>query len=298
MTLTGLRAPTLRTLADAVPEGQAANPGTLAERLAWQSPVHADQADEDLQRYVTGIWWEAHRLGLLTHGTLTRFCRSLLTGDVDAAHRHAEAMLPRSRSCVLLQNDLTAVVTGTPSADLLALLDSAAASESRSGAWTWRFSPASIRAALDAGSTAADLLARIIEVAEGGRVPQTLAYLIDDVARRYGRVQVRPAGCCLCSDDETLLIEILNTRSLQALRLVRLAPTVLASAKPQAETLAALRAAGHAPAGLRADGSLAIEIPQRRRAAPPPTEPDSGDMFPLPRLCDPAEVAQTVLGNR
>ncbi|MFE9202548.1 helicase-associated domain-containing protein [Micromonospora sp. NPDC007230] len=298
MTLTALRALTLRTLAHVLPEGHATDPGTLADRLAWQSPVLTDQADEDLDRYVTGIWREAHQLGLLAHGTATSLCRSLLAGGADAAHRHAQAMLPRSRDTVLLQNDLTAVVTGTPSANLLALLDSTATPESRSGAWTWRFSPASIRAALDAGSTPADLLARIAEVAEGGRVPQTLTYLINDVARRYGRVQVRPAGCCLCSADETLLTEILNTRSLQALHLVRLAPTVLASAKSQAETLAALRAAGHAPAGLRLDGSPAIEIPQRRRTNPSPTEPDTGDMLPLPRLSDPADVARTLLGNR
>ncbi|MEW2383025.1 helicase-associated domain-containing protein [Micromonospora sp. NPDC047707] len=298
MILTGLRALTLRTVVDVLPEGHATDPGTLADRLAWQSPVLTDQADEDLQRYVTGIWREAHRLGLLAHGTATRLCRSLLAGDAEATHRHAQAMLPRSCGTVLLQNDLTAVVTGTPSANLLALLDSAATPESRSGAWTWRFSPASIRSALDAGTTPADLLARITEVAEGGRVPQTLTYLINDVARRYGRVQVRPAGCCLRSDDETLLTEILNTRSLQALHLVRLAPTVLASAKSQAETLATLRAAGHAPAALRLDGSPAIEIPQRRSADPPPTEPDSGDMFPLPRLRDPADVARTLLDNR
>ena len=100
------------------------------------------------------------------------------------------------------------------------------------------------------------------------------------------------------SDYETLLTEILNTRSLRSLYLVRLAPTVLASAKPQGETLAALRAAGHAPAGLRTDGSPAIEVPRRRRAAPPPTEPDGDDMFALPRLSDPADVARIVLGNR
>jgi hypothetical protein len=298
MILTGLRALTLRTLADVLPEGEATEPGMLADRLAWQSPVLTEQADEDLQRYVTGIWREAHRLGLLAHGTATMLCRNLLTGDADATHRHARAMLPRSRGTVLLQNDLTAVVTGTPSANLLALLDGAATPESRSGAWTWRFSSASIRGALDAGSTPADLLARITEVAEGGPVPQTLTYLINDVARRYGLVEVRPTGCCLCSDDETLLTEILNTRSLQALHLVRLAPTVLASAKPPAETLAALRSAGHAPAGLRIDGSPAIEIPQRRRANPSRTEPDSDDVFPLPRLSDPADVARTLLGNR
>ncbi|OZV84404.1 hypothetical protein CA850_00645 [Micromonospora echinospora] len=298
MILTGLRALTLRTLADVLPEGHATDASMFADRLAWQSPVLTDQADEDLQRYVTGIWREAHRLGLLAHGTATSLCRSLLTGDAGATHRQAQAMLPRSCGTVLLQNDLTAVVTGTPSANLLALLDGAATPESRSGAWTWRFSPSSIRGALDAGKTPADLLARITEVADGGLVPQTLTYLIKDVARRYGRVQVRPAGCCLCSDDETLLTELLNTRSLQALQLVQLAPTVLASAKTPAETLAALRAAGHAPASLHLDGSLALEIPQGRRADPSLTGPDSGDMFPLPRLSDPVDVARTLVGNR
>ncbi|WP_430789457.1 hypothetical protein [Actinoplanes sp. G11-F43] len=65
------------------------------------------------------------------------------------------------------------------------------------------------------------------------------------------------------------LTEILNTRSLWALALVRLAPTVLVSAEPPAATLAAPRAAGFAPSGVRADGSPVIEVPQRRRAATP-----------------------------
>lgn len=296
--LTGLRTVTLRTLAEVAPEGQAVDPDTLAERLTWQNPVLTDPVGDDLPRYVTGIWREAHRLGLLAHGTVTRLGRMLLSGDADAGYRCAQAMLPRPRSTVLLQNDLTAVATGTPSADLLALLNSTATAESRSGAWTWRFSPASIRAALDAGATPADLHTRITEAADGGRVPQTLTYLIDDVARRYGQVQVRPIGCCLTSDDETLLTEILHTRSLKALQLVRLAPTVLASATSSAETLAALRAAGHVPASLRLDGSPAIEVPRRRRAEPSPTELTSDDMDTLPRLRDPADLARTVLASR
>jgi hypothetical protein len=296
--LTGLRSVTLRALAGAVPEGQAIEPNALARRLTWQSPVLTDQADDDLSRYVTGIWREAHRLGLLAHGTVTGLGRALLSGDADAGYQYAQTMLPRPRSTVLLQNDLTAVATGTPSADLLTLLNSTATAESRSGAWTWRFSPASIRAALDAGATPAELHTRITEAADGGRVPQALTYLIDDVARRYGRVQVRPTGCCLTSDDETLLTEILHTRSLKALHLIRLAPTVLASAKPPAETLAALRAAGHAPASLGLDGSPAIEIPQRRRAEPVPTDLTTDDEDFEPRLRDPADLARTVLASR
>jgi hypothetical protein len=204
-------------------------------------------------------------------------------------------MLPRAQSLVLLQNDLTAVVTGTPTASLLALLDSMATPESRSGAWTWRFSAASVRAAFDAGHTRDDLLARITEVADRGRVPQTLTYLIDDAARRHGRVQVRPTACCLCSDDEPLLTEILNARALQALKLTRLAPTVLASSKSSAETLTALRAAGFAPASLRADGSPAIEIPSGRRAASP--DHDAAPDPATPKLGDPAKIARRLLAD-
>lgn len=298
MLLTGLRSVTLRTLAEAVSEDQAVEPNALTERLTWQNPALTDRAGEDLSRYVTGIWREAHRLGLLAHGTLTGLGHALLSGAADAGYHRAQAMLPRPRSTVLLQNDLTAVATGTPSAELLALLNSVATAESRSGAWTWRFSPASVRAALDAGATPADLHSRIAEAADGGRVPQTLTYLIDDVARRYGHVQVRPTGCCLTSDDETMLTEILHTRSLRALHLVRLAPTVVASAKPFAETLAALRAAGHAPASLRLDGSQAIEIPHRRRAEAAPTGLTTHDVATAPRLRDPADLARTVLASR
>ena len=296
--LSGLRALVMRTLLGTVPEGHSTDPEALVERLSWESPVLTDRTDEELGRYVTGIWREAHRLGLLAHGTLTALGRNLLDGDAEAVRGQAEELLPRSHDSVLLQNDLTAVVTGTPSAGLLTLLDGAATPESRSGAWTWRFSPASVRAAFDAGHTADDLIARISAAAEGGRVPQTLTYLIEDVARQHGRVRVIPAGCCLCSDDETLLTEILNTRSLRALTLVRPAPTVLVSAKPPAETLAALRAAGYAPAAARADGSPMIEIPQRRRAEPSPPGAAGDGMFSVPALSDPVAVARDLLGTR
>jgi len=70
------------------------------------------------------------------------------------------------------------------------------------------------------------------------------------------------------------------------------------------QSLAALSAMWSHPlnlgpaAGLRTDGSPAIEIPRRRRAAPSPAKPDDDDMFPMPRLSDPAHVARTVLGDR
>lgn len=259
-----LRSGLLRTIERLTGDGQAITGEILAAQFAWQLPVMAESAGNDFDRFVAGIWREAHALGLLARGTPTRLCRLLLADRPDEAREVAATMVPAARATVVLQNDLTAVVTGTPSAALLSLLDRVADPESRSGAWTWRFSPASVRRAFDGGAGATELLERLGAVAEGGRLPQVLSYLVEDVARRHGRVRVQPAGCCLCSDDEALLTEILHTRSLASLRLVRLAPTVLASAEPEAKTLAALRAAGFAPSG-----TGAVErIPQRRAPEP------------------------------
>jgi len=68
--------------------------------------------------------------------------------------------------------------------------------------------------------------------------------------------------------DPQLLAEVAADRRLAALHLSTLAPTVLASTRPPAETLAALRAAGYAPAAEDAEGQPLIELPPQRRAEP------------------------------
>ena len=74
--------------------------------------------------------------------------QALLDGTADLAGALGD--IEATQRTVRLQADLTAVVTGTPSADLTALLDDAADAETRGTAYTWRFSPASVRRALDA----------------------------------------------------------------------------------------------------------------------------------------------------
>jgi hypothetical protein len=59
---------------------------------------------------------------------------------------------------VILQSDLTAVVSGQPSAAVSRLLAASAVNEARGDAAVWRFTPASVRAALDAGWTGTELL--------------------------------------------------------------------------------------------------------------------------------------------
>ncbi|MFH9084514.1 helicase-associated domain-containing protein [Streptomyces sp. NPDC017673] len=189
-----------------------------------------------------------------------------------AAARLLAPLLPEPLDHVLLQADLTAVAPGPlrrPLADMLGVL---ADVESKGGATVYRFTPASVRRALDAGRTAADLHAFLAEHSRTP-VPQPLAYLIDDVARRHGHLRVGAASAYVRCDDDTLLNEILADKRAAALRLRRLAPTVLAAPADPATLLEGLRAMGYAPAAESAEGDVLITRAHAHRT-PPRTAPE------------------------
>jgi hypothetical protein len=163
-----------------------------------------------------------------------------------------------------LQADLTAMVAGTPSSALADTLAAVADRESSGAASVWRFSPDTVRRALDSGWTAESILDELTRIAAGG-VPQALTYLIRDMQRRHGVIRASTVACCLRSDDTALLAEVAADRRLRRLGLRLIAPTVLAGAKPVPETIAALRKAGYAPVEENADGSAVIEATTRRR---------------------------------
>lgn len=189
-----------------------------------------------------------------------------------AAARLLAPLLPEPLDHVLLQADLTAVAPGPlrrPLADVLGVL---ADVESKGGATVYRFTPASVRRALDAGRTAADLHAFLTEHSRTP-VPQPLAYLIDDVARRHGHLRVGAASAYVRCDDDALLNEILADKRAAALRLRRLAPTVLATQSDPAALLEGLRAMGYAPAAESAEGDVLITRAHAHRS-PPRTAPE------------------------
>ncbi|MFI0905059.1 helicase-associated domain-containing protein [Streptomyces sioyaensis] len=214
---------------------------------------------------------EAAYLGLVAHGTLTPLGRALLT-DPHSLDEPLAALLPPLLERAHFQADLTAVVPGRPSAALTGLLASAADRESEGHAVTWRFTPHSVRRALDSGHTAATLLEDLTRASASDTLPQPLGYLIQDAARAHGRMRVLPAACCIRSDDEALLKELAAHRALRALGLREIAPTVLVSGRPPAATLDALRAAGYAPALESDTGTTTVErLPAHRATAPAPT---------------------------
>jgi hypothetical protein len=197
-----------------------------------------------------------------------------------AAARLVAPLLPEPLDHVLLQADLTAVAPGPLQRPLADTLDVLADVESKGGATVYRFTPASVRRALDAGRTATDLHAFLAEHSRTP-VPQPLAYLIDDVARKHGHLRVGAASAYVRCDDNTLLNEILADKRAAALRLRRLAPTVLAAQADPATLLEGLRAMGHAPAAESAEGDVLITRAHAHRT-PPRTAPEPVPEGPPP----------------
>ncbi|MFD7920667.1 helicase-associated domain-containing protein [Streptomyces sp. NPDC059740] len=263
-----------------------------------QPPAGTPQdGGEDLRtRLARWALEEAETLGVTGRGALASPARALLglpadeaapaTGDGswDAAagpapapeqRRRAAAalapLLPEPTDQVLLQADLTAVAPGPLRRPLADALDVLADVESKGGATVYRFTPGSVRRALDAGRSAAELQ-EFLARHSATPVPQPLAYLIDDVARRHGQVRVGAVASYVRCDDEAVLAEILAAaaagRRTEGLRLRRLAPTVLASTLPPEELLAGLRALGYAPAAESQEGDVLVARPDAYRTPP------------------------------
>ncbi|MFI9171853.1 helicase-associated domain-containing protein [Streptomyces lincolnensis] len=298
------------TLLAALPEGASPAAESVLARLRWERPLRGPQREDDLRgRLARWTLTEAELLGVTGRGALSAHGRALLgtaaavpkaaeepSGPGDklpvhhvptvveplspteqavataAAGRLLAPLLPEPLDHVLLQADLTAVAPGPLKRPLADMLDVLADVESKGGATVYRFTPGSVRRALDSGRTASDLHAFLTEHSRTP-VPQPLAYLIDDVARRHGHLRVGSASAYVRCDDDALLNEILADKRAAGLRLRRLAPTVLATQADPATLLDGLRAMGFAPAAESAEGDVLITRALAHRT-PPRTAPE------------------------
>ncbi|HEX5406385.1 MAG TPA: helicase-associated domain-containing protein [Pseudonocardiaceae bacterium] len=245
------------------------------ERVDWFAPLHGYDAVQ-LPDKVAAAVREAYLLGVVAADMVTALGEALVavvpaaSGDVEPADVVADlatrvaGVVAETPCTVILQSDLTAVVSGQPTAGVSRLLGAAAVAEARGAASVWRFGPASVRAALDGGWTAPQLLAELAAVSDR-QVPQPLEYLVTDVARRHGQIRVRGMRSCVVA-DETTVTEILHTRSLAKLELARVAPTVLSSPYELDEVLARLRGAGLSPVAEDAAGQVIVERRREHRA--------------------------------
>ena len=169
-----------------VPAGSAVSPDSVTAELSWRAPRRGGR----LRELVAGwVLTEAEALGLTGRGALTSYARVLLEGNDRAAVKALAALCPDPLDHVLVQPDLTVVAPGPLERDLARELALVADIESTGGATVYRVSEASVRRALDAGRAASDLH-ELFRSRSRTPVPQSLTYLVDDVARRHGRMRV------------------------------------------------------------------------------------------------------------
>jgi Helicase conserved C-terminal domain len=258
-----------------LPPGSRVDQTTASTALVWRRPRWAKRLQPEP---VADLLNEAHQLGLVGRGAISTPGRALLAGDagvVDSMNR----ALPKPIDHFLVQADLTVVVPGPLERGLAEQLATVATVESAGAAMVYRVSESSIRHALDIGKTA-DALQALFTDHSKTPVPQGLTYLIDDVARRHGQLRIGMAASFVRCEDPALLAQAVSAPAAADVQLRVLAPTVAISQAPIAEVLAALRAAGFAPAAEDATGAI-VDI--RSRGARVPTPPQRRPSRPISR---------------
>ncbi|MBO0854813.1 MAG: helicase-associated domain-containing protein [Nocardia sp.] len=283
-------------------------PGTVVEApdvvcvLAWRIPRRRRRFTLDSVRRTLS---EATAMGLLGRGALTSAGRALLHGTPADAEAEMDAALPEPVDHILVQADLTVIAPGPLVTELRERMALIADIESAGAATVYRVGEGSVRRALDAGMSAAELH-HLFAVHSRTPVPQSLTYLIDDAARRHGRLRAGMAQSFIRSEDPALLAEVLAASVSESLALRAVAPTVAISQAPLGEVLERLRAAGFSPAGEDASGTIVDLRPRGSRISARtagrttwrPTPPDADQLRNLVGELRAAEKAARTRSGR
>ena len=250
-----------------LPAGSGLDEQALSARLGWRSPLRPAEQREAVLRSTIA---EATALGVVAFTALTTAGRELLAGSTAGAEAALIAALPDPVDTVMVQADLTVVAPGRLVPALAARLGQVADVESAGSATVYRVTPQSIRRALDAGATTAELH-ELFDAHSVTGVPQSLDYLIDDVGRRYGVLRLGRATTYLRSDDPALVDQAVTEAAALGIALRRLAPTVAISTVGTQELMTQLRTGGLVPAAEDESGAvLDLRTPPHRtkQAAP------------------------------
>ena len=238
---------------------QVTNIETLTHYLTWKNP----RLITDIQQgAIVAIMNEADLLGISSLGTLTTFGRDIINGDdAVASLRH---LLPGYVDHIIVQADFTALAPGRLPLEKRKFMTQVSDVESTGVATTFRFGAGSLMRGIDQGLSETDIINGITQLSRTP-IPQALAYMIQDVARRHGQLQLGDASVYLRCDDEQMTTAILADRSLAVLHLQKLAPGILISQQPRDIVIARLRNAGYSPALHNSDGTTSVSTTQINR---------------------------------
>jgi len=234
---------------------------SLEARLKFDMPTRANT------EYIAWILREAEWLGITGQGAISSFGRALIASE----ELGVEKALPTPVDHILIQADNSAIAPGPLTIEISNEMGTVADIESRGGATVYRFTEGSIRRALDHGKTG-DSIKEFLKKTSKTPMPQPLEYLINDVAKRHGRLRVGHASSYVRCEDEGLIQQITHDKKLEDLRLRKLAPQVLIAEVEINELVIALREAGYLPAVENGTGIL-ISAPTVRRAKSRPRPP-------------------------
>lgn len=263
-----------------LPPGSGLEAEALSATLAWMAPLRSPDRRDPMAQSVVA---EGTALGVVAFSALSGAGRALLTADRQAAAEALKKALPDPVDTLMVQADLTVVAPGRLEPELAAKLAAAAEVESAGSATVYRVTPDSLRRAFDAGASSGDLHDLFQRHSVTG-VPQSLTYLIDDVARRHGVLRVGAAASYLRSEDPSLIDQAIAQATASGMLIRRLAPTVAISTSRLEDLLAPLRSAGLVPAAEDASGGVidlraalqrtpgAVLTPARRREPPTPSD--------------------------
>ncbi|MGB3233087.1 MAG: helicase-associated domain-containing protein [Mycobacterium sp.] len=255
----------LDTLND-LPPGSGVDGESASRAMVWRRPRWSVRLQPEP---VAALLAEAHAVGAVGRGALSTPMRRMLAGEPeDAVVAAMSKVLPKPIDHFLLQADLTVIVPGPLERSLAEQLAAVATVESAGAAMVYRITEGSVRRALDTGKTAGELHALFAKHSKTP-VPQTLTYMIDDVARRHGQLRVGMASSFVRCEDAALLAQAVAAPATESVELRTLAPTVAVSQAPIADVLAALRGAGFAPAAEDATGTI-VDLRSRGSRVPAP----------------------------
>jgi hypothetical protein len=276
---------------------EAIDAASLGALLAWSAPglfYNESGAAKLAPRVIDGLVW----LGTARAAPAVQLfdpARSILV-DPEWAKREGESdrIFTAPVAECTVQADLTVIVPGRPVAELGRGLARFCEVEASSPAAVYRIAEDSVRRGLDLGMRGDDMLALLERYASKG-VPQPVAYLIEDTARRHGRVRVGAGGAYVRSDDPGLLAEVVGDRRIKKLDPRLLAPTVaVVNERSPALVLKALRDAGYMP--VTEEGGAVVTKPAANQS--PIIRRGDADEPPAPSPEKASELAAALLSGR
>jgi hypothetical protein len=190
---------------------------------------------------------------------VTSWFDHLLEGKVETAAEELAALLPPTQDRLICQADLTLIAPGPLTTAVEKKLRSFVDIEQVGMASSYRINALSVSHGLETGLSEADITELLVSLS-GRELPQPLAYLIRDVAQKFGQLRVTQSltehNCTISSQDEILLKQLENDTRLRHLSLNRNAAGLLQSRMDAEIVYSSMRSVGYTAVRTDADGQV------------------------------------------